>query len=156
FAHSDVVTWGAWIGFTMTSAFGFLESGGAPWFAFPMVLLLTMAACALMGVTIERFAYRPLRSAPRLNIPITAIGVSLFLENFGQLEDLFGNPPKSIAPLLANTELFTVLSVPIRLFDVLAIGLAALLVWALDFLVHHTKLGRAMRAVNFDERIASL
>src|SRR5213595_3096956 len=67
FAHSDIVSWGAWIAFSSATFFGFLEAGSNPWLAVPVVLLGTMVLCAALGVTIERLAYRPLRKAPRLN-----------------------------------------------------------------------------------------
>jgi len=157
FAHSDVVAWGGWLAFAVASAAGWLASGGAPGFAVALVVLATMALCAALGVTIERLAYRPLRHAPRLNVLITAIGVSLFLQNVGL--KLFGNRPRSISAeeaLLVNAPLATIGSVPIPLFGVLTIGLALGLVVALQWLVYGTKMGRAMRAVSFDERIAAL
>jgi branched-chain amino acid transport system permease protein len=157
FAHSDVVAWGGWITFALASAAGWLAPGGAPAFAVVLVVLATMALCAALGVTIERLAYRPLRHAPRLNVLITAIGVSLFLQNVGL--KLFGKTPKSISAqeaLLVNDTLTTVGTVPIPLFGVLTIGLALVLVIVLQWLVYGTKMGRAMRAVSFDERIAAL
>src|SRR5436189_500848 len=122
FAHSDVVAWGAWIALTVASMAGWLASG-SPWFALPVVLLVTMALCAAMGVTIERLAYRPLRKAPRLNVLITAIGVSLFMQNVGLLNKVFGNRPATISGLLDNKVLATIGGVQIRLFDMLTIGL---------------------------------
>ncbi|MBA2541054.1 MAG: branched-chain amino acid ABC transporter permease [Deltaproteobacteria bacterium] len=155
FAHSDVVAWGGWIAFTVASALGFLTGGGGV-LAMMVVLLITMALCAALGVTIERLAYRPLRKAPRLNVLITAIGVSLFLQNVGLLDRLFGTRPTTIVPVLPNTVLVELGSVPIRIYDVLTIFLAVGLVFALERLVYRTKMGRAMRAVSFDERIAAL
>jgi branched-chain amino acid transport system permease protein len=157
FAHSDVVAWGGWLAFTVASAAGWLVTGGAPGFAVVLVVLVTMVLCAALGVTIERLAYRPLRNAPRLNVLITAIGVSLFLQNVGL--KLFGNRPRSISAeeaLLINSPLATVGSVPIPLFGVLTILLALVLVIVLQWMVYGTKMGRAMRAVSFDERIAAL
>jgi len=154
FAHSDIVSWGAWLAFTVASALGFLAADVG--FAMPLVLLITMALCAAMGVTIEVLAYRPLRKAPRLNVLITAIGVSLFLQNLGLLNKLFGNRPATIKELLDNDVLATLGSVQLRLYDVLTIVLAIVLVFALERLVYRTKMGRAMRAVSFDERTASL
>jgi branched-chain amino acid transport system permease protein len=157
FAHSDVVAWGGWLAFTVASAAGWLVKDGAPGFAVALVVLATMALCAALGVTIERLAYRPLRGAPRLNVLITAIGVSLFLQNVGL--KVFGDRPRSIsaeAALLRNETLFTVGSVPIPLFGVLTIVLALALVIVLQWLVYGTRMGRAMRAVSFDERIAAL
>lgn len=155
FAHSDIVAWGAWIAFTIASAAGWLTQGHSA-FAVPVVLFGTMAICAVLGVTIERLAYRPLRKAPRLNVLITAIGVSLFLQNVGLLDKVFGNRPRTIGALMANDVLFTIGTVPVRLFDALTIVLTVVLVIALERIVYGTKTGRAMRAVSFDERVASL
>jgi branched-chain amino acid transport system permease protein len=93
FAHSDVFAFGAWMSFTIATALAiFVAAVGAatppPWYIGLLVLLASMAACGLLGLCIERFAYRPLRNAPRLNVLITAIGVSLLLQNIGQLEYL--------------------------------------------------------------------
>ena len=157
FAHSDVVAWGGWIAYMVAGAGGWLVAGGAPGLAVVLVVIATMALCAALGVTIERLAYRPLRHAPRLNVLITAIGVSLFLQNAGL--KLFGKSPKSMSaqdPLLVNAPLGSVAGVPILPFDLLTIGLALALVVLLQWLVYRTKMGRAMRAVSFDERIASL
>ncbi len=156
FAHSDVVSWGGWLAFTIAGAAGWLASGSAPWFALPLVLIGTMAVCAALGITIERLAYRPLRKAPRLNVLITAIGVSLFLQNVGLLDALFGNRPKTMSALLDNSVLATLGGVQVRLYDVLAIALAAGLVILLERIVYGTRMGRAMRAVAFDERTAAL
>jgi branched-chain amino acid transport system permease protein len=158
FAHSDIVSWGGWLAFTVASAAGWLATGdaGAPLFAMPVVLFATMAICAAMGVTIEFLAYRPLRKAPRLNVLITAIGVSLFLQNVGLLDKFFGNRPRTISALLHNDVLTTIAGVPIRLFDMLTIVLTVVLVVVLERIVYGTKMGRAMRAVSFDERTASL
>ncbi len=156
FAHSDIVAWGGWLALTVASSFGWLVAGAAPVFAMPAVLLITMAICAVMGMAIEFLAYRPLRKAPRLNVLITAIGVSLFLQNVGLLDKFFGNRPQGVSALLSNTVLATVAGVELRLFDVLTIALALALVVVLERLVYGTKMGRAMRAVSFDERTASL
>ena len=155
FAHSDIVAWGAWIAFSVAGALGWL-AGGAPAIAMPLVLIATMALCAALGVTIELLAYRPLRKAPRLNVLITAIGVSLFLQNVGLLDRFFGNRPTTISALMPNQSFGTLAGVEIRLYDVLTIVLAIALVFALERLVYRTKMGRAMRAVSFDERTASL
>jgi branched-chain amino acid transport system permease protein len=155
FAHSDVFTVGAWASFTIASALGWATTE-SPWFGMPLVLLLSMGLCALLGVTIEALAYRPLRRAPRLNVLITAIGVSLFLQNVGQLKWMFGTQPQHMPALIEDEVLFDVLTVNIRLVDVTVVVLTAILMVALEWLVYHTRLGRAMRAVSFDERVASL
>jgi branched-chain amino acid transport system permease protein len=156
FAHSDVVTWGAWIALSIATSFVYLIGGKSPAYMLPLVLIATMVVCAALGVAIERFAYRPLRHAPRLNVLITAIGVSLLLQNVGLLDEVFGPTPRTINFLVDNITLFTVANVPFRLLDVTTIVLTAVLTFALERLVYKTKMGRAMRAVAYDERTASL
>ena len=105
FAHSDVFTFGAWIAFVIAGALGWAGTG-SPVFALPVVMILAMASAAALGFTIERLAYRPLRKAPRLNVLITAIGVSLLLQNAGQLQLLFGKDPVKMPRLLSEEPLF--------------------------------------------------
>ena len=154
FAHSDVFTFGAWASFTLATWFGWAQS--PPLLALPVIMILAMSVSAALGVTIERLAYRPLRRAPRLNVLITAIGVSLLLQNTGTLPWAFGPNPQHMPPLVTDSALFTMAGVHIRLVDTVVLVLALVLVGALQFLVYRTKLGRAMRAVSFDERIAAL
>ena len=154
FAHSDVFTFGAWISFTFAGWFGWTKA--SPAIGLPIILILAMAICAALGVTIERLAYRPLRKAPRLNVLITAIGVSLLLQNTGTLSWAFGPNPQHMPPLVHDSVLATVAGVHFRVVDVTVFVLAIVLVMALQYLVYRTKLGRAMRAVSFDERVASL
>jgi branched-chain amino acid transport system permease protein len=154
FAHSDIVTFGAWISFVLAGKLGFATSPSA--LALPIIIVLAMALCAGLGVAIERFAYRPLRNAPRLNVLITAIGVSLLLQNGGMLSWAFGPNPQHMPALVADKALVTIAGVNLRLVDTLVLILALLLVGALQLLVYRTRMGRAMRAVSFDERVASL
>lgn len=160
FAHSDVVVLGAWLSLTLARM---LEQHGQaqgwtamPWWAGAAVLIAAMALCALVGFTIERLAYKPLRKAPRLNVLITAIGVSLFLQNTGNLEWAFGNRPARIPPLLPDAVVFTVANVNFNLLDLVGVGTALVLMVALDWLVFHTKLGRGMRAVSHSTTNAAL
>jgi branched-chain amino acid transport system permease protein len=171
FAHSDIVVLGAWISYTlagkMLPALGHeLNNPAAPpplWVG-GVILLLAMIACSFVGFAIERLAYRPLRRAPRLNVLITAIGVSLLLQNLGQLNFVFGPSPQKMPALLPNWELLSV-SLPsgsgsrevvVRLVDAMIIGTSCTLMLALEYLVFRTKLGTAMRAVSFDIDAASL
>ena len=160
FAHSDVFVLGAWISFVAaTKAAGHLWEAGQtpPWWGGVFILLVSMTACALVGFTIERLAYKPLRKAPRLNVLITAIGVSLFLQNIGQTEWLFGTRPARRPALVAqDVPLATIAGVKVWLVDVLGFGTAVLLMFALDRLVFHSTLGRAMRAVSYNPPIAAL
>jgi branched-chain amino acid transport system permease protein len=116
FAHSDVFVLGAWLSFTigtlLISRLG-LDPAAVPWWLGPIVLVGAMVLAAGVGFIVERFAYRPLRKAPRLNVLITAIGVSLFLQNTGQLQftiapDLklpFGTRPQRMPSLLPERAL---------------------------------------------------
>ena len=155
FAHSDVFMMGAWFSYLVSRAVGWTVSTPPSW-SLPAVLLAVMVICGTIGFTIERLAYRPLRRAPRLNVLITAIGVSLFLENTGQLRWLFGTQPQPMPPLVIDRPIATLVGVNINLVDVMVVVVALALMMVLQWLVFGTKLGRAMRAVSFDTRTAAL
>src|SRR6266851_3494253 len=113
-----------------------------------VIMLLAMAICAALGVLIERLAYRPVRKYSRLTALITAIGVSLFLENGGQV--VFGADPKFFPELFKkrNIELFGGAS--INSADIIVLVIALALMVALQLIVYRTKTGRAMRAVSYN------
>jgi branched-chain amino acid transport system permease protein len=160
FAHSDIFMLGAWFSYLLARMAGWtraMPESTLGQILVPLaVLLFAMSACGLLGFTIERLAYRPLRKAPRLNVLITAIGVSLFLENAGQLNAIFGTQPQRLPALLPEATLFSFMGVNVQLVDVLVIVLALGLMLVLDWLVFRTKLGMGMRAVSFDTRVAAL
>lgn len=148
FAHSDVFMVGAFMGFyagkyvphsTVIGGIG--------------VLLFSMLVCAILGICIERFAYRPLRERSKLAVLITAIGVSLLLESSGQY--LFGADPKSF-PTLFPVKEFSLGGLTISTNQILVFVVTAVLLIALQFIVLKTKIGTAMRAVSFNEQAASL
>jgi branched-chain amino acid transport system permease protein len=158
FAHSDVFALGAWLSFAI-AAFGGLSAatGGTPhWYVGLGVLLAAMIGCGIVGFLIERLAYRPLRNAPRLNVLITAIGVSLLLQNIGQLRGVFGPDPRQMPALLPDVVLMQIAGVQIRLVDGVVLGTALLLMVVIQWLVFHTKIGTAMRAVSFNHQTAAL
>jgi branched-chain amino acid transport system permease protein len=105
-----------------------------------------MAACAVLGIVIERFAYRPVRRESRLTLLITAIGVSLFIENAAQL--LFGADPKFF-PSLAPRTAFIVAGVRLTSEQLTVIAVSILLMVLLRFFILKTRTGKAMRAVSF-------
>src|SRR5262249_46080172 len=147
FAHSDVFMLGAFFSWRFATAFGWQQPSAIQATA---MLLLAMAACALTGFIIERLAYRPLRQAPRLNVLITAIGVSLFIENAGQL--IFG---KNVVQFPSPPETtFVFAGVNVRLIEIIAVLAAIVLMAALQMLVFGTKVGRGMRAVAIDHNVA--
>jgi branched-chain amino acid transport system permease protein len=143
---------GAMAGYYAAHALGFAaEPSLVGLFA---VLALAMAACAALGATIERVAYRPLRSAPRLASLITAIGISLLLQNGGQL--LFGADPKFFPPLVAAHEVVRIGSLAVSNIQLFVFGTAMALMIGLEVIVMRTRFGRAMRAVSVDAPAAAL
>jgi branched-chain amino acid transport system permease protein len=152
FAHSDVYMVGAFAAYYTAAALGISRSPGFT----TLVILLSaaMVVCAIVGVTIERFAYRPLRKAPKLNILITAIGVSLLLQYSGQV--IFGADPKVFPQVIEDAVLFELVGAQVKLSDVTVIGVTVAMMFALNFLVFHTKFGKAMRAISSNMTVASM
>ncbi|GHH98014.1 branched-chain amino acid ABC transporter permease [Neobacillus kokaensis] len=145
FAHGDVFMVGAFIGFYSITVFhlGFFPA-----------LLISMAACAIFGVLIERIAYKPLRNATRIAALITAIGVSLFIE-YGTIYIRGAQPeayPNGIVPLKS----IEILGVKISGQSLLILAVSIFLMILLQFIVHKTKIGKAMRAVSHDQDAAKL
>ena len=146
FAHGDVIMIGSYVVF-----FAFGSAGMNP----VLAIVLSMVVCTVLGVTIERVAYRPLREAPSLAVLITAIGVSYFLQNTALL--IFGEKPVNFT---------SVVNVPsIKLFDgqivisgetSVAIIVSILIVVGLSLFINKTKSGRAMLAVSEDRGAAQL
>lgn len=140
FAHGDIFMLGAFFGvfFAFTFDLPFLPS-----------LLLSMAVTGLVGVLIERVAYKPLRHASRLSAVITALGVGLFLEN-GMLA-LTGANPRSYPQDFIETRVFQIGGLSVSNVKILIIVLAFALMAGLYFLVQRTKWGLAMRAISYDK-----
>jgi branched-chain amino acid transport system permease protein len=137
------------------TAFFVLGAAGAGPAGILLAFVVSMIVCAGFGVSIERLAYRPLRSAPRLNSLITAIAVSLILENGARVLPFIGpNPRQFPRPSVINIRLGGGLS--ISNIQIIVIVLSALLMLALNYVVNYTKRGKAMRAVSFDMGAASL
>lgn len=157
FAHSDVFVVGAWSSYVFARKMGWTAPDAEPplWAA-PATLLVAMGVCALLGFIIERIAYKPLRKAPRLNVLIAAIGVSLFLQNTGQLPYVFGAQPERMPALISDKPMFEFEGVAVRRVDVIGAAAAIALMALLEILVFHTKFGRAMRAVSYNTSVASL
>lgn len=150
FAHGEIFMLGAFSGFYIARMMGLTESSivGAL-----VVLLLSMSVCALIGVTIEKLAYKPLRSASKLTVLITAIGVSLFLQYTGQL--VFGADPKSF-PTIINNVNFNIGGANIGSNQIVVIVSSLLLMLGLRQVVQKTKIGTAIRAVSNNLTAASL
>jgi branched-chain amino acid transport system permease protein len=146
FAHGDVFMVGAFLGLiAATTLHQHL------WAA----MAFAMAGSALLGVLIERLAYRPLRRAPRLAALITAIGISLLLENGGQLPVVFGPTPQAYPQFIAQRT-FTPGGLTIPLSTVYVWSATIVILVFLWLLVMKTKVGKAMRAVQHDQTTAAL
>ena len=154
FAHGDVYMLGAYFGLYTALRFGKLGAGNFGPVAALSAFGIAMLGAALVGILIERFAYRPLRNAPKLTLLITAIGMSMLLEYGGQM--VFGSSPRGYPLLITNTLLVDTPTWTISVVQAVIIVVAALLMVALQFVVQKTKIGRAMRAVSLDRPAAAL
>src|SRR6186997_1209063 len=145
FAHGDVYMLGAFAGYYLANA---LDLDANPsLFGAIVVTFGAMAACAAIGVLIERFAYRPVRGHSRLTALITAIGVSLLLEYGGQV--VFGASPKFF-PQMIRSETYAFAGAQITNQNLLIIVVALVVMFGLQFVVHRTKIGKAMRATSYN------
>jgi branched-chain amino acid transport system permease protein len=157
FAHGDVYMVGAFVGFFVLQWLGGpVDTVVNGWVAIAIMFAAAMAACGALGVGIERFAYRPLRNAPRIAPLISALGVSIFLQNSALLLwgpdfrdygtfDLIGVKSYSIGQnfFISNLQIFTIAA---------SIALMGMLTW----LVARTRTGKAMRATSFDREAAEM
>lgn len=148
FAHGDIMMMGAYAGYFVLVAMGPSPIG------FCVAMFVAMLFCALLGLSIERLAYRPLRNAPRLNSLITAIAVELILQNLMRVLPFVGPNPRQFPTISVK---------PVNFGDVSIDGIKALviigsvvLMFALTFLVNYTKTGKAMRSVSYDMQASSL
>ena len=144
FAHGDVIMVGAYAGIM-----AFTSVGLPPVFT----VLISVAACTLLGVTIERFAYKPLRGASSLSVLITAIGMSYLLQNLALM--IFGSQQKAY-PQYIQLEQVTIGNVTIDGITLLTLGVTALIMIGMSLFINRTKLGKAMRAVAEDRGAAEL
>ncbi len=148
FAHGDVLMLGAYSGYFVLRQFGATPVGMFLAFIFAMVI------CAVISILIERLAYRPLRSAPRLNSLITAIAVSLILQNGVRVLPFIGPNPRQYPTM--ETININLGVVSISNIQLIVIALSAVLMLILNYIINYTKTGKAMRAVSYDMQAASL
>jgi branched-chain amino acid transport system permease protein len=165
FAHGDVYMLGAFTGFfaapyvaklfpfaqydsfTLQNSFSIICGAG-------LVMLISMAICAVIGVLIEKIAYRPLRDRPRLNVLITAIGVSLFLQNLTQY--FFGAQPRAFPQLIPVQAIEGLGNLTLLTTQAAIILSTIVLLILLRFIVMKTKLGMAMRALSLNPLACSI
>jgi branched-chain amino acid transport system permease protein len=161
FAHSEIFIFGAFVGVEIL--LGLRSAGildGLHWLpVLVLVLVAGMAASALLAVSVERIAYRPLRGAPRLIPLISAIGVSFFLQDAIRLvESVWRNAFNLVYPTMdaLNERYELTATIDISMKSLVVIAAALLMLWGLHALVNRTKVGTSMRAVAEDQAAASL
>ncbi len=143
FAHGDVYMVGAYVGYYLSRK---LQGQEPSIVSALLVMAGSMIACALLGMLIERLAYRPVRREARLTLLITAIGVSLFIENVAQL--VFGPDPKFFPSLAPHADILLG-GVRLTSEQITVIAVSVLLMVCLRFFILKTRTGKAMRAVSF-------
>ncbi len=155
FAHGDVFMVGAFVGFFSISA---LQPTALGSLSFWVALVLAIVVCTVLGVAIERIAYRPLRlkNAPRIASLITAIGVSIFLEYFTSLKFVFGPNIRTFPRPFEVGTVFQVGVLTITNIQIIILVVTLAMLALLQFLVYRTKLGLAMRGVSVDFDTARL
>ena len=144
FAHGDIIMVGAYVCFFATGQFGLPPIAG---------VLLAMVVCTILGMVIERLAYKPLRQAPSLAVLITAIGVSYFLQNSALL--LWKSDPKVFTSVVPGGSL-TLGRVNITYVSLVTVLSCVVIMLVLSFFTGHTKMGKAMRACSEDKAAAQL
>lgn len=144
FAHGDIYMMGAFIGFYLITV---LEMN------LLLAMIITMATTAILGVVIERIAYKPLRNSSRVAGLITAIGVSYFLQN---IMIYFLGPEVRAFPSPLETQIFRVFGLVINSKQILVVAVTIVMMISLHLIVNKSKMGKAMRAVAVDSEAAQL
>ena len=145
FAHGDIYMLGAFTAFYATTVFHL---------NFFLALIVAMVLCGVLGVLIERIAYKPLRHATRITALITAMGVSYILEYTTQYFE--GSEVKTFPEAVLNNAVFQIGGIQISQQQIYIIAVTLILMLALTYIVGRTRMGRAMRAVSVDEKAAEL
>jgi branched-chain amino acid transport system permease protein len=151
FAHGEVVMLGAMVALSVLGALAGTALPGPAQLA--VAMLVAVAVCMAVGLTIERVAYRPLRRAPRLAPLITAIGVSIVLQNLVMI--LWGRQYIPFPPVI-DVQVYEWAGATLTDLQILIVGLAGVVMLGLLVLVRHTRLGRAMRATAQHPEVARL
>jgi len=158
FAHGDVYMVGAVSAYWSAAALGWAKRADDSISVGSMICVLLMAvtACVVLGYCIERFAYRPIRKAPRLNSLITAIGVSFLLENVFQLPNVFGAQPRGFPEVRLSMSAMKIAGYDVRIEQVLIlVGTVAFLLLCRHIILN-TRMGLGIRAVSFNHDYARL
>lgn len=149
FAHGEIYMLGAFLAYTMVTVLGI------PFFA---AFILTILVCACFGVILDFVAYRPLRKAPRLAALITAIGMSIFLQNLALM--IWGSQiksyPRVLFPAIFLKPALSIGEVSMTWIQVFMLSITVLFMVILHLIIHKTKIGTAMRAVSQDKTTSAL
>ena len=148
FAHGDILMVGAFVGYFVMGALGVSP------ITMIIAFIISMIICALLGMIIERTCYKPLRNSPKITVLITAIGVSIVLENGARVLPFMGPNPRQF-PTMKNVN-HHFFGISISGVQILVIVVSILLMLVLTFVVNYTKIGKAMRAVSYDMKAALL
>ena len=151
FAHGEVLMIGALVSWTVVTALA--DTGLPGWLLMLVSLPVAVVVCCVLNFSIEKIAYRPLRSAPRLAPLITAIGMSLLLQTVAMI---IWKPNPKPYPILLPPEPFDLGGPVISVAQIMILGLTAVILAVLSWLVNRTKLGRAMRATAENPKVAAL
>ncbi len=151
FAHGEVLMFGALTSWTVVTLL--VDSGLPGWALMVISLLCAVVVCAALNFTIEKLAYRPLRNAPRLAPLITAMGMSLLLQTIAMI---IWKPNPKPYPQLLPTDPIDLGGPVITVTQILILGVTAVVLATLMYIVNRTKLGRAMRATAENPRVAAL
>jgi branched-chain amino acid transport system permease protein len=153
FAHGDIFMLGAFAGFYLAPKVATVLPTPSIWSGLA-VMGISMAICAVVGIVIEKLAYRPLRRSPKLTVLITAIGISLFLEYTGQF--VFGAAPKKFPEIIPVYPIMKLGGLSVTSNQIIVLAVTLVLLLALRFIVLKTKMGMAMRALSFNPEAAAL
>ncbi len=151
FAHGDVLMVGALTSWSVVTVLA--DSGLPGWLMLLLSLIAAVIVCSLLNFSIEKIAYRPLRNAPRLAPLITAMGMSLLLQTLAMI---IWKPNYKPYPILLPSEPFFIFGAVINTVQIIILVCTAIALTSLMYLVHRTKLGRAMRATAENPRVAGL
>jgi branched-chain amino acid transport system permease protein len=153
FAHGEVVMIGAMVALAAVSILMTAAPEMSPLLMIAVAAILSIITCMALAFSIERLAYRPLRNAPRLAPLITAIGISILLQNIAMI--IWGRKYKTV-PELFEFDTHIIFGANITDLQVIIIGVSAILMTLLLLVVNFTKLGRAMRATSESQKVAGL
>ncbi|SIO35942.1 branched-chain amino acid ABC transporter permease [Halodesulfovibrio marinisediminis] len=153
FAHGDLFTIGAFLGLTLLTSLGLTDSIG-PVAGLLVLAVMVVILVGVVGVLLERIAYRPLRTSPRLSAVVSALGASIFFQNAVML--IWGARPLVFPHGLLPSMTVNVLGVELPLIRIIMFAISVLLMCGLYYLTHKTRIGTAIRAAAIDQGAAKL